>query len=65
MSMNVCIIVNSLYMGGAEKVALSLAKEFHDRGLNVDLLVLETVAPSYDIENCQFDIYFLIGFLDH
>lgn len=59
MSKNICLIVNTLYSGGAERIVLSIAQSLYDLGCRVDVIVLEESKNSYDTSNFEFNIHML------
>ncbi len=54
--MNLCVLINSLTLGGAEKIALTLCEEYRKKGINVIFVCLEK-NDFYDINNKK--IYYL------
>ena len=54
--MNLCVLINSLTLGGAEKIALTLCEEYRKKGINVIFVCLEK-NDFYKINNNK--IYYL------
>jgi glycosyltransferase involved in cell wall biosynthesis len=57
MKKNICIVVNSLGEGGAERVVLSLAQALSKLECRVDVIALEEVRNPYPIEHFDFNVH--------
>ena len=58
MSRNICLVIDSLGGGGAERSVLSLAQGLSNMKCRVDVIVLSDVI-SYNLHNIDFNVHFI------
>ena len=55
----ILIIVNSLAMGGAERISLEVAQLLYEAGCEIDFVILESATKSYPTNQYKFNIHVL------